>query len=314
MSPEDRKALGGIVVGVAWGGLTMAGPLAFPHAPQWIWQASFSLAVIIVLAGFAVLAYDFFVRPKGKRLDPFLGTAIIALVVALVSLAIYAVRGPPQVAGSEETSTAKPAQPEIALIPPDTRHEVIWNPKKQGLMIFSGPEGKVSNNSSWTPVFRVKTVNNTYVQDASIRWQIELTGIASLLKESKNLEGYTIDTSHGGVTIMGGPDHLMPFTYRDQDLSSSQSIPIPNITNAGAEAFIPNNVYNNAAFYILALLPDKPSARLDPFTFSATVSWNIPTPGSQKFLVKISIVNAKPPNVDEPKLDALISFEVAKIQ
>jgi hypothetical protein len=61
-------------------------------------------------------------------------------------------------------------------------------------------------------------------------------------------------------------------------------------------------------------MPDTYGARINPFTFSVTVSWNLPSPGSQKFLVKANIVNAKPPNAAEPKLDAFISFEVAKVQ
>src|ERR1039457_727862 len=100
MSPEDRKAFAGIVVGLAWGGLTMAGPLAFPHAPSGIWQGSFALSALAVLAGLSVLAYDFFIRPKGKRLDPFIAVAIIANVVAAISLTAYAIRAPRDSANS----------------------------------------------------------------------------------------------------------------------------------------------------------------------------------------------------------------------
>jgi hypothetical protein len=66
--------------------------------------------------------------------------------------------------------------------------------------------------------------------------------------------------------------------------------------------------------YTLALMPETAGARLKPFTFSVTVSWNLPTAGEQKFLVKANIVNAKAPNIEEPKLDALMSFEVAKVE
>jgi hypothetical protein len=64
--------------------------------------------------------------------------------------------------------------------------------------------------------------------------------------------------------------------------------------------------------YTLAMMPDTPGARIDPFTFSVAISWNLPAPGSQKFLVRATIVNAKPPHADDPKLDALMSFEVTK--
>jgi tRNA_anti-like len=69
MSPDDRKALTGILVGLAWGGLTMAGPLAFPDAPPWLWQASFGISAIVVIAGLGILAYDFFIRPRLKGQD-----------------------------------------------------------------------------------------------------------------------------------------------------------------------------------------------------------------------------------------------------
>jgi hypothetical protein len=122
MSPEDRKALVGIIVGVAWGGLTMAGPLAFPNAPQWVWQASFSLAAIIVLAGIAVLAYDFFIRPKGKRLDPLIAIAIIAMFVAMVSLGIYVARGP-QIA--DKASSKAIQDKDAAQTPPPAQKEAF---------------------------------------------------------------------------------------------------------------------------------------------------------------------------------------------
>jgi len=310
MSPEDRKALGGIIVGVAWGGLTMAGPLAFPRAPLWIWQASFSLAAIAVLAGIAVLAYDFFIRPKGKRVDPFIATAIIAMFVALVCLGIYVARGP-QIADKDASdSGSTPVQPEITLIAPEQRHEVIWNPKKQ-LFIIYGPEGETREDRWNTPIFRVKNLSNTAVQDATVTWQIEITGIEKLVKSSARLSSFTFDfTGKDRVTISG--NSLPTFTYND--IRASQGVPVTFITSGGSDAFIPANVFTNLLMYILALMPDQPGARIDPFTFSVTVSWNIPKPAVQKFLVKTTIVNAKPPNVTEPEIDALLSFEVAKVQ
>ncbi len=288
----------------------MAGPLAFPRAPPWIWQASFGLSAIVVVAGLCVLAYDFFIRPRlqGRRLDPFLAIAAVAIVVAAISLGMVIARNP--------SSNTGPGQqvvpPELELLPPSTRHEIIWNPQKS-YMIFAGPEGAVSNSLSTTPIFYVKTTNNTYVQDATITWQTEISGIQKLVKASKNLSDYTINVDNGDITIMGGPNNLIPFTYRDRDIASSQDVSIAFITGAGAKAFIPSNVYNSAMLYALALMPDAAGARLDPFTFSVSVAWNLPVPGAQRFLVKTTIVNAKPPGASEPKLDALMSFEVTKV-
>jgi hypothetical protein len=244
-------------------------------------------------------------------LDPLLAIALTASVIAFASLGAYVIRQP--ASEGAQNYPHSPDEPDIALIPPSTRHEVIWNPKLS-YMLFSGPEGKVSKSTSYTPIFTVKTTNNAYVQDATVKWQIEMFGIAKLVKDSKNLSEYEIETANDSITIMGGPNRLIPFTYRDQDMASSQDLPIAFITNAGANAFIPNNVYTNAALYILALMPNAAGARINPFTFLVSVSWNLPNPGTRKFLIKASIVNAKPPDVDEPKVDALMSFEVAKVQ
>lgn len=310
MAPEDRKALGGIIVGTAWGAVTMAGPLAFPNAPRWGWQVSFAISGIIVLAGFAVLAYDFFFRPKGKRLDPFIATAIIAMIVALISLGIFLARDPERSSISSVTGPGASADPEIMLLAPEPRHEIAWQPNKQ-LAIVYGTEGQLRDDQWWTPIFRVKTANGAVAQDAIVTWQIELTGIEQLVKSSSRLSRFTFDFStKGRVTISGGG--LPSFTYND--LKASQGVPITFITQNGSDAFIPSNVFANILLYVLALMPDQPGARIDPFTFSVSVSWNIPKPGSQRFLVRTNIVNAKPPNITAPEIDALLTFEIAKVQ
>jgi hypothetical protein len=316
MRPEDRRALITLAVSLSSGLLLMLGPRAFPDVPIWAWQIAFCIVGIVFVGALILLLYDLVARPRLKgnpKLDPLLWVASTALMIGVIALGAYIVRGPNRAPSEVVSATAKTIVPEITLIPPNARHEIIWNPNKN-YMPFSGPEGTVNTNVSYTPIFTVKTQNNTSVQDATVRWQTEITGLAKLVKESPNLSAYTIDTTDNNITLMGGPQSLLPFTYRSQDIASSEIVSIPFITNAGANAFIPTNVYNNAALYILALMPDTYGARINPFTFSVTVSWNLPSPGSQKFLVKANIVNAKPPNVSEPKMNALISFEVATIQ
>jgi hypothetical protein len=66
--------------------------------------------------------------------------------------------------------------------------------------------------------------------------------------------------------------------------------------------------------YTIALMPDKAGARIEPFTFLVSVNWNLPVPGAQKFLVRATAVNAKPPNVDQPEIDALMTFEVEAVR
>jgi hypothetical protein len=132
MSREDRRAFWSIIVGLSWGGLTMAGPRAFPDMPPLVWQVSACLAGIVVIAGLSVLAYDFFIRPrfKGRGLDPFLATAMIASLVAFVSLGIYAIKGAVVATGSSSNSPAIASQPEITLQVPKNRYEFRWDPSQ----------------------------------------------------------------------------------------------------------------------------------------------------------------------------------------
>jgi hypothetical protein len=109
-----------------WANLTMAGPLAFPHAPPWIWQASFALSALAVLAGLSLLTYDFFVRPRGKRMDPFIAVAIFANVVAAISLTAFAIRVPRNNDNSSSGSIV--AQPMLSLLPPKGRYTFKWDP------------------------------------------------------------------------------------------------------------------------------------------------------------------------------------------
>jgi hypothetical protein len=130
MRQEDRTALIGIVIGLAWGGLTMAGPLAFPDAPIWVWQVSFLLAGTIVVGGVIILIYDLTVRPKLKGqpgLDPFLLTAATALVVAIVALGIYMARGP-QGGGGHPPGQTSAAAPPFPTAPPNPEFELVFGP------------------------------------------------------------------------------------------------------------------------------------------------------------------------------------------
>jgi hypothetical protein len=281
------------------------------------WDLVIGVASVVMLLSAVHFAFDKFVRPRLKRqknLDSLLVMAMTGALVAFGALGIYVFRGPQnQNPGAGTAGPTTAIAPEIALIPPDMRHEVKWDPEI-GYMVVAAEEGKVKDRQWTTPVFVIKTLNNTAVQDATIRWQTEITDLLKLVKDSNNLVDYKVDTTGGNLTISGGPKPRVPFTYRDTDLKSSQDISIPFITSAGARAFVPSNIFSSAMLYTLALMPETAGARLKPFTFSVTVSWNLPTAGEQKFLVKANIVNAKAPNIEEPKLDALMSFEVAKVE
>jgi hypothetical protein len=307
MSPEDRKALGGIVVGVAWGGLTMAGPLAFPHAPIWVWRASFSLAAIIVLAGITVLAYDFFIRPRGKRLDPLIAIAIVSIFVALVSLGIYVARGP-QFADRNVSDNPIEPRPELTLLPPSERHEIRWSPKVSN-EIQIGPEGKIVDGSWFVPTFELRTITGTAAQDVSVRWQMDMVGIESVVKGSANLEGANFEFGKDTVQI-SGPSRSGDWRYV---LSKAETVSFPFVTKAGVKAFFPVNIFSSVMLYTIALMPDRVGAQIDPLFFTVTVNWNLPQQGVERFSVVANISNAKAPGLSEPKVDALVSFQVKKL-
>jgi len=56
---------------------------------------------------------------------------------------------------------------------------------------------------STIPIFSVKTTNNTYVQDATITWQTEISRIQKLVEASKNLSDYTINVDNEGGARCG---------------------------------------------------------------------------------------------------------------
>jgi len=119
MQSEDRTAILGIVIGLAWGALTMAGPLAFPGAPIWVWQLSFMVAVVVVVGGIISLVYDLKVRPRligQPKLDPFLFTATTAFAVGIVALAIFIVRGPQSSGNQAGKEVGHVAQPEPQIV------------------------------------------------------------------------------------------------------------------------------------------------------------------------------------------------------
>lgn len=294
--------------------LTALGFRLAASSPFWDWVIGVGATVMILSA--VHIAFERFIRPhlKGKKnMDPLLVMAMTAATVTVGAIAIYALRSSPRHDSALPLSNV--SQPELVLVPPEKRHEIVWNPRKQ-YAVLCAPEGQISDSFWSSPIFYLKNLTDTPAQDVTVTWQTEISGVEQLVKSSARLSHYNFGFSKDGLTISGGPTQLIPFTYRSSDIASSQDIQIPFVTNAGngSQAFIPMNVYATALLYTIALMPDTSGARINPFNFSVTVTWNLPSPGTQRFLIKATIVNAKPPDVSEPEVDALMSFEVAKVE
>jgi hypothetical protein len=96
------------------------------------------------------------------------------------------------------------------------------------------------------------------------------------------------------------------------ELEWSVSLPLPFITRE-TPTFIPLSVWNHAALFFLATLPDEPAARSKPFLFDAQIKWNLPEGGEPKqFRVSVVAINAKPAGVTTPELLANIEIAVSE--
>lgn len=246
-----------------------------------------------------------------QKLDPLLGAAIISGLATVVLIGAYIARSsqslpPTSVVSPSGVTAGTESLPKIALIPPTDRTELRWDPTKSH-MILMGIEGQLVENAWKVPIFRLRTTGQTPASDANIRWQTNVTGLEDLLKSSKKLSAFKFDFVDGQLMISGSSTAL-PFAYKT---ANEMSLPVPFITNGGTDVFIPLDVFVNAALYALAVIPEtNPDANISPFTFTVTVSWNLPTPRSQKFLVTTKFANAKPSSLSAPVVDALLSFRV----
>jgi hypothetical protein len=309
MSPEDRKAFAGIVVGLAWGGLTMAGPLAFPHAPPWIWQASFALSALAVLAGLSVLAYDFFIRPKGKKLDPFIAVAILANVVAAISITAYAIRAPSNSANL--VSGPIVTQPVLSLLPPKGRYTFKWDPttgmyfdiQREGVPL---PAGHTAN-----PTFILHNASSVAAADVVVTWQAEISEIKGLAKSGR-LAKYNINFPDDyTLDIVGAGTHPVPnYRYFPNPAADVKFAFVARDT----DLFLPIGIYPILGLFIAAKMPEQLGAKTDPFPLRINVAWNVPDGGQPKsFSVKIRGVSTKPNSATEPpEVIGYLDFEIEK--
>jgi hypothetical protein len=306
MSPDDRKALTGIVVGLAWGGLTMAGPLAFPHAPEWIWQASFALSAFAVMVGLFILAYDFFIRPRGRKLDPFIAIAICANVVAAISLAIFAVRSPAAIK-ADLAQTVR--QPELSLLAPRERYTFKWDPttamsfdiQREG---FPLPPGHTAN-----PTFILHNSSPVAAADVVVNWQAEISEFKALTKigrlanhDIKFLDEYTL-------FLTSGQTHPVPnFQYFPNPKGEAKFAFVARDT----DLYLPIGIYPILGLFIAAKMPEQLGAKTDAFPLKITVTWNVPDGGQPKsFTVRIRGVNTKANNpTDAPEVIGYLDFEI----
>ena len=230
-----------------------------------------------------------------------LGSLIIFAGLSIIAFAYW------QPAFLNVKSSAS-TQPQISLTPQKERHEILWNPSND-LMILYSKEGNIIENRASSPKFFIKTTNNTSIQDASIEWNADISSLDQLLQSSERLSNYEFSYSKEKFSIDYKDKNKPGFDYTNY--RSPITISVPFITPNEKEIYIPTGVFNFLAFYTIALMPEEPGAAIHPFRFTAVIGWNLPEPGEQKFTIKASIINAKPPKISEPEVNALITFEIA---
>jgi hypothetical protein len=307
MSPEDRKAVTGIIVGLGGSGLTMAGPLAFPNAPAWVWQFLFFVFGLAVLASLSVLAYDYVIQPKGKRLDPFIAIAICANIVAAVSLAIFAMRSP--TSNADPAQTAITRQPELSLLLPKQRYTFKWDTTK-GMYFDIQREGDpLPPGHTANPTFVLHNSSPVAAADVVVKWQADISEIKQLAKIGR-LAKYDIQFPDNYTLMLVGSPPVPNFQYFPSPTADAKLVFVARDT----DLFMPIGIYPILGLFIAAKMPDRLGARTEGFPLRIDVSWNVPDGGQPKsFHVKIRGVNTKPNGpADPPEVIGYLEFEIEK--
>lgn len=141
--------------------------------------------------------------------------------------------------------------------------------------------------------------------DASIRWQIPAYDYRGLLQQSPRFQNVQVLHEDNQVTFVSPGMALQSMRF-----ATSATVPINYITRK-ADAFVPGPVWEYAAMFVLATLPEQHGGTTTPITFDATLSWNIPEGSAPRhFRVKMIATNAKLPGVTTPDLLATLDFEI----
>ncbi len=301
------KTVGGAILAL----LAMFIPWAWPAMPGFLHLVVWP--VVAVGAYYSLHGWMKERRASGQMaFDPpqliiFIGIAIalIGVVWQLYRFAFGSGTGAPVpvVAGN----------PEVVLIAPEERHEIIWDPKNDP-EIRIGVEGKMVEGRWSVPTFQLRATNDIAIQDATVEWRADMISVSELLKSSPRLTDNKVSLNNGDrdKILIPSSGNKAGWVY-DVLQTASQQIPFVTPNPPGAAAFIPLDVFTNAMLYTVAKLPDGLGAELTPIPFTVTVTWTYPTPGRQQFSVVGTAKNVKPADVPEPLIHAVMQFSVKRI-
>jgi hypothetical protein len=308
MPPEDRKAVAGILVGLAGSGVTMAGPLAFPNAPPAVWQFLFLAFGLAVAISLLVLANDYFIGPRGKRLDPFLALAICATLVALGSLLIFVVRAPtPTKAGA---AVAPQGQPVLSLLPPKDRYSFKWDPTT-GMYFDIQREGqKLPAGHTANPGFILHNSSPVAAADVVVKWRADISEFQQLAKVGR-LAKYDVKFTDNSTLdlISGDSKHPVPaYRYYPSPTAEERFAFVARNT----DVYLPLSIYPLLGLFITAKMPDQIGSKTEAFPIAISATWSVPDGGQPvSFRVKIRAVSTKAnaPS-DPPEVAGYLEFEI----
>ena len=282
-----------------------------PSLQEWMRYLGIALAAF----GLVAIVWHWLFKLR-KRL----GTAQLILVVAAFgtwlcfTAALGAAAwllwkgGPVGLGAVAQTHPSTVAQPEVVLLPPDERHEIVWNPVKAS-GFSTAKEGDVELGKWRVPQFHLRSTNGVAANDANVEWHADIKGLGDLLKNSPRLKD-VVNIVNDEIYLKGGegiPTHVY---YVKEHIS--YQVAFITTANPGAVAVIPIDIFSQLGLYVIAILPDGLGEQLGPFPFSVKVRWTLPTPGAQEYRVDAVATNVKPPGVSEPAIDALVQFSVKR--
>jgi hypothetical protein len=250
--------------------------------------AIYALAIV----GPAVMGAGGVFATWNKTLGLWIG--FVGAVLAILALALYL----------QNDILKAVSQPKIDLRPPHERFVLRWEKAKYAP--FTRLQDRPPDAGLGVyPTLRLVNSSPANALDASIRWQVAPFDVADLLSRSPRFANIKVHHQPNSVTFEAVGMMLQSVNY-----ATSTTYPVNYITRK-ADAFIPGPVWEHAAIFILATLPDEHGGSTAPFTFDVTVTWNIPEGSSPRhFRVKMVATNGKLPGVGEPDLLAFLDFQV----
>jgi hypothetical protein len=228
------------------------------------------------------------------------GDKIAALWMTFFGLVLLLLTGTFQVQAYIQSTVL---QPQIQLFP-QQKSVLTWNPPTDNSLNIKGENDQLPPGNWKVPVFTIKNITPINAQDVKITWSAAKYDPATIAASAPVFQGRQISVANNVITLSGGGvPHQNPIGF-------SAAIDKPFITRS-AETFIPLDVWNTAAVFFLANLPDQPGSRSEPYYFDLEISWSIPENAKPaRFRVMAVATNAKPAGAASPAFSALVEFSV----